>query len=337
MRPTAPVAPAMKMFMPLGRNGLSRCDSRRRRTCGPSCSRSRTGCSAASPRPRTSCRRRSCACTSAGPSRTRSAFLTTVTTRLAIDVLRSARVRRETYSGSWLPEPLVEDGGAVARRGRGDRLARVPRPARAPDAGRARGARPARLVRLPFADIAAILERSEDNCRQILSRARRRDRRRAPALRRRPRRARPLAARFLAAAREGDMEGLVAMLARGRRAGRRRRRQARARCRAPLHGGAGDRPGARGVLRPGRASGALTLEPASSTASPASAASTPTGALVNVVGARHRGRPRPPRSTRCSTPTSSGTSAPSRTSRCARRRAEEVASRFERATQPARA
>ena len=34
------------------------------------------------------------------------AFLTTVTTRLAIDVLRSARVRRETYTGSWLPEPL---------------------------------------------------------------------------------------------------------------------------------------------------------------------------------------------------------------------------------------
>ena len=37
------------------------------------------------------------------------AFLTTATTRLAIDVLRSARVRRETYTGSWLPEPLVEE------------------------------------------------------------------------------------------------------------------------------------------------------------------------------------------------------------------------------------
>src|SRR5436190_14765327 len=36
------------------------------------------------------------------------AFMTTVTTRLAIDVLRSARVRRETYVGEWLPEPLVE-------------------------------------------------------------------------------------------------------------------------------------------------------------------------------------------------------------------------------------
>ena len=39
----------------------------------------------------------------------REAFLTTVTTRLAIDVLRSARVRRESYTGEWLPEPLVED------------------------------------------------------------------------------------------------------------------------------------------------------------------------------------------------------------------------------------
>src|SRR4051812_42339839 len=36
------------------------------------------------------------------------AFMTTVTTRLAIDVLRSARVRREAYVGEWLPEPLVE-------------------------------------------------------------------------------------------------------------------------------------------------------------------------------------------------------------------------------------
>src|SRR4051812_35803483 len=38
------------------------------------------------------------------------AFMTTVTTRLAIDVLRSARVRRETSGGEWLPEPLVEPG-----------------------------------------------------------------------------------------------------------------------------------------------------------------------------------------------------------------------------------
>src|SRR3954468_9432040 len=37
------------------------------------------------------------------------AFLATVTTRLAIDQLRSARARRETYPGPWLPEPVVTD------------------------------------------------------------------------------------------------------------------------------------------------------------------------------------------------------------------------------------
>ena len=44
------------------------------------------------------------------------AFVTTATTRLAIDVLRSARVRREAYTGSWLPEPLVEAEDDAARR-----------------------------------------------------------------------------------------------------------------------------------------------------------------------------------------------------------------------------
>src|SRR6202451_2279895 len=43
------------------------------------------------------------------------AYLATVTTRVAIDHLRSARVRRESYIGTWLPEPLLGDSG-------GDRL-----------------------------------------------------------------------------------------------------------------------------------------------------------------------------------------------------------------------
>src|SRR5215218_4278188 len=38
------------------------------------------------------------------------AFVATVTTRLAINVLRSARVRRERYFGEWLPEPIITDG-----------------------------------------------------------------------------------------------------------------------------------------------------------------------------------------------------------------------------------
>src|SRR5207249_6005268 len=43
------------------------------------------------------------------------AYLATITTRLAIDHLRSARVRRESYVGTWLPEPLLDDAPATPR------------------------------------------------------------------------------------------------------------------------------------------------------------------------------------------------------------------------------
>jgi len=150
---------------------------------------------------------------SAGPVDSERAFLTTVTTRLAIDVLRSARHRRETYVGSWLPEPLVdaeapsrvdsEETVSLAFLVLLERLSPVER---------------AVLVLrdafdLPFADIAAIVERSEDNCRQILSRARRRIEDDRPRFDADPAQRDRLAARFLAAAREGDLAGLVAVLA----------------------------------------------------------------------------------------------------------------------------
>ncbi len=150
---------------------------------------------------------------SAGPVESERAFMTTVTTRLAIDVLRSARVRRETYVGSWLPEPLVEaEAPSRVESEETVSLAMLVLLERLIPVERA-----VFVLResfdLPFAEIAAIVDRSEDNCRQILSRARRRIDDEPPALRRGPRRARPLAARFLAAAREGDLAGLVAMLA----------------------------------------------------------------------------------------------------------------------------
>ena len=72
------------------------------------CSASPTGCSGARPRPRTSCRRSGCAGrrpTAASWSNP-PAFLATTTTRLAINVAQSARARRETYVGPWLPEPV---------------------------------------------------------------------------------------------------------------------------------------------------------------------------------------------------------------------------------------
>ena len=141
------------------------------------------------------------------------AFLTTVTTRLAIDVLRSARVRRETYTGSWLPEPLVEDDAErKVENEEAVSLAFLVLLERLnPDE------RAVLVLRESFdyeyADIAEILGISVANARQILSRARRRVADERPRFDPDPGERRALAARFLDAARNGDMEGLVAMLA----------------------------------------------------------------------------------------------------------------------------
>jgi RNA polymerase sigma-70 factor (ECF subfamily) len=104
------------------------------------------------------------------------AFLTTVITRLSIDHMRSARVRREEYVGEWLPEPLLADPG----------------PGPADHAEMSDTLSLAFLVLLEtlspleravfllhdvfgysFAEIGEVVERSEENCRQIASRARR--------------------------------------------------------------------------------------------------------------------------------------------------------------------
>jgi RNA polymerase sigma-70 factor (ECF subfamily) len=141
------------------------------------------------------------------------AFLTTATTRLAIDVLRSARVRREAYTGTWLPEPLVE---ADAERRVEDEEAvslafLVLLERLNPDE------RAVLVLRESFdyeyADIAEILGTTTANARQILSRARRRVAEERPRFDPDPGERRALAVRFLAAARNGDMDGLIAMLA----------------------------------------------------------------------------------------------------------------------------
>src|SRR4051794_29878867 len=150
---------------------------------------------------------------SAGDVEHERAFMTTVTTRLAIDVLRSARVRREAFVGEWLPEPLVEpdapvrvevdDSVSLAALVLLERLAPVERAVF--------------VLResfdFEFSEIALIVERLEDNCRQILSRARRRVAEDRPRFDADPGERRALAARFLAAAREGDLDGLVSLLA----------------------------------------------------------------------------------------------------------------------------
>jgi RNA polymerase sigma-70 factor (ECF subfamily) len=151
--------------------------------------------------------------TAAGEVENERAFMTTITTRIAIDVLRSARVRRESYVGEWLPEPLIEpEAPAAVEAEESVSLAMLVLLERLNPVERA-----VFVLResfeLAFGDIAGIIDRSEDNCRQILSRARRRLADGRPRFDADPGERRALASRFLAAAREGDLDGLVALLA----------------------------------------------------------------------------------------------------------------------------
>lgn len=144
------------------------------------------------------------------------AFLATIVTRLAINQLRSARRQRETYVGPWLPEPLVTE--------------------HAPDASEpvelAESLSMAFMVMLErlspieravlllhdvfdfeYGEIARIVDKTETNCRQLLTRAKKHIG--APRARfdADPARAEQLMQRFTQAAGAGDMDGLLAVLA----------------------------------------------------------------------------------------------------------------------------
>ena len=144
------------------------------------------------------------------------AFVATVTTRLAINELRSARVRRERYFGEWLPEPIITDGHDD--------------PAR--HAETADSLSLAMLVLLEslspeqravlllhdvfdygYPEIAAIVGKNEDNVRQLATRARRQVKQRRPRFQSTREQRDELARRFFAAAEQGDLTGLEALLA----------------------------------------------------------------------------------------------------------------------------
>src|SRR5688572_28751543 len=144
------------------------------------------------------------------------AYLSTVVTRLAIDQLRSARVRRETYVGEWLPEPLVTDSGAdPARQAElADSLSLaflVLLESLSPEQ------RAALLLRDVFdygyAEIAEIVGKSEDNARQLAARARRHVEERRPRFEASREQREELARRFFSAAQEGELEALEQLLA----------------------------------------------------------------------------------------------------------------------------
>jgi RNA polymerase sigma-70 factor, ECF subfamily len=144
------------------------------------------------------------------------AYLSTATTRLAIDHLRSARVRRERYVGTWLPEPLVTGGepdpADHAETADSLSLAFLVLLERLSPVQRA-----VFLLREVFgygyAEIAGLVGRSEDNCRQIAARARRHLEAGRPRFEASRGQREELARRFFAAIERGDTDGLVGLLA----------------------------------------------------------------------------------------------------------------------------
>jgi RNA polymerase sigma-70 factor (ECF subfamily) len=141
------------------------------------------------------------------------AYLATITTRLAMDDLRSARARREVYPGQWLPEPIVEDEAARhAETADSLSLAFLHLLEKLSPVERA-----VFLLRevfdYPYDEVAAIVGKSPENCRQILSRAHahvNEGRRRFDVSREERD---EVARRFVAAWDEGDTDGLVQLLA----------------------------------------------------------------------------------------------------------------------------
>ncbi len=144
------------------------------------------------------------------------AYLSAITTRLAINHLRSARARRESYVGTWLPEPVVanlhespeemteiSDSLSMAFLLLLESLSPVERAVF--------------LLRevfeYPYEDIAQIVDKSEANCRQIFSRARQRIGSQQARYEASREQSEALVQSFLAAARDGDLGQLVDLLA----------------------------------------------------------------------------------------------------------------------------
>lgn len=144
------------------------------------------------------------------------AFLTSVATRLAIDHLRSARVRRETYVGAWLPEPLLTDETLGppdhAEMAESLSMAFLLLLERLSPVERA-----VFLLREVFdyeyAEIAEIVRKSEENCRQIFARAKRRIEEGKPRFETSREKRDELANHFFAACESGTLDDLVALLA----------------------------------------------------------------------------------------------------------------------------
>ncbi|MGI8825890.1 MAG: sigma factor-like helix-turn-helix DNA-binding protein [Chloroflexota bacterium] len=221
----------------------------------------------------------------------RRAFVATVTTRLAINELRSARARRERYVGEWLPEPIItdvhDDPARHAETADSLSLAMlVLLESLSPEQ------RAALLLHDVFdygyPEIATIVGKSEDNVRQLATRARRHVEQRRPRFQTTREQHDELTRRFFAAPEQGDLAGLEALLAHD----------------VVLTGdGGGKAPAlaqslrgrdrvARGdqLVRPGRAPSGGVVASHRGQRRPGSALSRRTVAADRRVGARHRRR-----------------------------------------------
>ncbi|MFF1680031.1 RNA polymerase sigma-70 factor [Streptomyces sp. NPDC058256] len=148
--------------------------------------------------------------------RSAKAYLSTTVTRISMDVLRSARVRRETYVGPWLPEPLLTDSYEDPARSAelADSLStaalllleRLSPLERAVFVLR-------EVFTFGFPEIAAAVGRSEAACRQLAVRARRHMDEGRPRFEADRKECEALAGRFFDALREGDVDGLRRLLA----------------------------------------------------------------------------------------------------------------------------
>jgi RNA polymerase sigma-70 factor (ECF subfamily) len=142
------------------------------------------------------------------------AFVTTVTTRLAINALQSARARRETYVGDWLPEPVLTDNDPAVLAESSDAVSLALLVALETLSPEQRAALLLHDVfSYGFDEIAAVLDVTPANARQLATRARQHvasgNARFTPS----PSQHSDLVARFFAAARDGDVAGLEALLA----------------------------------------------------------------------------------------------------------------------------
>jgi RNA polymerase sigma-70 factor, ECF subfamily len=144
------------------------------------------------------------------------AFLSAVVTRVSIDMLRSARARRETYVGQWFPEPLLtdpyEDPARSAELADSVSMAALLLLERLTPLERAVFVL-REVFGFAFPEIASAVGRSEAACRQLAARARRHMDAGRPRFEADRREREELAARFFDALRDGDIDGLRELLA----------------------------------------------------------------------------------------------------------------------------